>query len=157
MNEYELDQVRVAKLVIVGWIKDWTCATLYQAITSKQNIDMDEVNNFCEKYKFLPSDWFWYFSGKGLAKRSVRKYMFDLNKKLNNALWDTEDNLKRLEYAKYLVKLTSNNIKASSKYTKEDMNKHKTDRRKFIADELTRGAYKEYLQKVNNTHWSMIK
>lgn len=151
------DQLRVAKLVIAGWIKNWNCVTLYQAITGKPRIEMDEVKELCNKYKFLPSDWFWYFGKGGLSFKAVRKYIADLDKKLSDALWDTEDNMKKLGFASYLAKLNGTGVKTSSKFSKEDNKEHAKDRRKFRGTFGTYEAYKEHWRKMNNSDWNTVK
>lgn len=150
MNE---DQLRVAKMVIVAWIKDWSCMTLYQALSGKSKLEEQELKRLCDKYKFLPSDWFWYFK----TPKGIRKYIADLDRKLNNALWDTEDNLKKLKFASYLAKLDGMGIKSSSKYSKEDMNQHKADRRKYIADTLGIGKHTEHWRRMAGTDWNTVK
>jgi hypothetical protein len=145
------DQLRVAKMLVAAWVKDWTCMVLYQALTGKRKIEKEVVDTLCEKYKFLPADWFWYQGAKG-----VRKYVADLNKRLSDALWDTEDNAKKLSFASYIITLDGIGIKSTSKYSREDMNLHKSDRKKFRGT-FTRGAAKEYSQKMNGTHWGTVK
>lgn len=153
MNTTDEDQLKVAKLVIAGWIKDWSCYTLYQAVTGKRKLVEEELKELCSKYKFFPSDWFWFHQNP----KGVRKYVADLDKKLSNALWDTEDNLKKLGFATYLVKLDSMGVKSTTKFDKEDAAKHASDRRKYRADAMTMGKHKEHNQKMNGTHWTTVK
>jgi len=157
METVDEDQLRVAKLVIVGWIKDWNCVALYNAISSKQKVEMKDVEKLCEKYKFLPSDWYWYFGKNGISNKYVRMFISEMDKKLNNALWDTDDNMEKLKFAPYLAKLDATGVKASSKYTKEDRAKYSSNTKKFKAVLLSDGAHKEYNQKMNGTHWTTVK
>jgi len=153
METADEEQLRVAKMVIVAWIKDWSCYTLYQAVSGKRKIEHEDLKALCEKYKFLPSDWFWYHR----RPKGVKKFIADLDRRLNNALWDTEDNMKKLGFASYLVKLDALGIQSSSKYDKEDKAKHAIDRKKFRADVLATGKHKEHAQKMNGTHWTTVK
>jgi len=158
MQKVNEDQIRVAKLVIAGWIKDWSCLTLANAINEKMIGGMGDIKRLHEKYKFLPSDWFWYYnSGGKFTNKYLKKYIADLDRKLNNALWDTEDNLKKLSFATYLAKLNSTNVKSSVKYSKEDKREYEKAKLGAKANSLA-GAYnKEYNQKTNGTHWTTVK
>ena len=147
------DQLKIAKLVIYAWIKDWSCFTLYQSITGQSKIDEEILKNLCNKYKFLPFDWFWYHG----RPKGIKKYIADLDRKLNNALWDTEDNIKKLEFAFYLSKLNGSKIKSSSKYDKKDIAEHNKASRGFKSFVLGQVEHKEHNQKMNNSHWRTAK
>lgn len=151
------DQLRVAKLVIVGWIKDWNCVALYNAISGKQRVEMEDVEKLCEKYKFLPSDWYWYFGKNGISNKYVRMFISEMDKKLSNALWDTDDNMEKLKFAPYLAKLDATGVKASSKYSKEDKAEKEKARRLAVANKLEGEYRKDYAQRMNGTHWTTVK
>jgi hypothetical protein len=158
MQKIDEDQIRVAKLVIVGWVKDWSCLTLINAINEKLVGGMDDINVVCAKYKFLPSDWFWYFGSGGRASaKYLRKYIADLDRKLNNALWDTEDNAKRLSFATYLAKLDSTKVISTAKYSRTDKNEYVKNARGAKANKLAGEYKKEHAQKMNGTHWTTVK
>jgi hypothetical protein len=157
-KQIDEDQLRVAKLVIVGWIKDWSCLTLMSAVSGKLIGGMDDIKKLHAKYKFLPSDWFWFYSKAGQpSSKYLKKYIADLNKKLNDALWDTEDNIKKLSFASYLATLDSTNVKSQSKYSKEDKKEHAKARRGAKGNFLAGVYNKEYAQKMNGTHWTTVK
>jgi hypothetical protein len=158
MQKIDEDQIRVAKLMIVGWIKDWSCMTLINAVNEKLVGNMDDIDAICAKYKFLPSDWFWYFGSRGkTSAKYLRKFVADFDRKLNNALWDTDDNLKRLSFATYLAKLDSTNVKSKTKYNKEDHKEYQKSIRGAKANDLAGRYAKEYSQKMNGTHWTTVK
>jgi len=152
------DQIRVAKLVIVAWIKNFSTANLFNMITEKKLNGIDQIKELTEKYKFLPIDWFWYFGSNGLVSpKPIKKFIADLDIKLNNALWNTEDNVKRLSFATYLAKIDASKCKASSKFSKEDKKVHAKAAKLAKANYLE-GAYrKDYGQKMNGTHWGTVK
>ena len=155
--ENKEDQIRVAKLVIVAWVKNWSCLTLYAAIAGKP-FKFDDIEELHNKYKFIPQHFFWYGTNDGrYFHKPVKKYIADLSKKLSDALWDTEDNLKKLNFASYLISLDSKNIKSSYKYSKEDRAAHHKDRRNFLAKSLGDSAMVEYKQKRNGSHWTTVK
>lgn len=147
------DQLRVAKLVIYGWTKDWSCLALYQAITSKPKMIDEDLQVLSEKYHFIPNHWFWYIN----PNRLVRQYIRDADKKLSDALWDTDDKIKRLSFAERLMSLDCRNVKQSSKFDRPDIYKNDSIRKKYRADTLAIGKHKEYAQKMNGTHWGTVK
>ena len=145
-------QLKLAKMVIYAWIKDWSCLKTYMALAEKPGYDQSELDAFCKEYPFFPHHWLWYKTAKGRFKHQpIRRYIADLNKKLSDALWDTEDNIKKLEFASYLAKQNGFGIKSLSKYDKEDKKEHDKDRRKFIADAMGKGKMKEHSQKMNQS------
>jgi hypothetical protein len=151
------DQIRVAKLVIVAWIKNWDCSTLYNVITGKKLNHTDEAFELNKKYKFLPVNLGWYLGKKSINGKPVRKFIFDLNKKLSDALWDTEDNIKRLSFATYLAKLNAKNLDPTSKYEKSLLNQNYRTKQKLNWIKKEMEYHKEYNQKMNGTHWGTVK
>ncbi len=156
--ENKEDQIRVAKLVIVGWIKNWNCITLFSAITGKFEFSEDDIQETYNKYKFLPQQTFWYKTTNGAyIKQYVKRYISDLNTKLSNALWDTKDNVKKLAFAEFLITLDSKNITVSKKYNKPDASTHAKENRAYKSNMMARSQIKEFNQKMNNTHWGSVK
>jgi len=149
----EEDQLKTAKMVIAGWIKDWSCLTLYQSLSGKLRFSEEEMEKLCNKYKFLPAHYFWYV-GK---PKFVRTFIADFDKKLSDALWDTEDNMKKLKFAEYLAKLDSTGVKAQSKYSKADKAERDSIKRKYRATVMKAATVKEHAQKMNGTHWRTVK
>jgi hypothetical protein len=158
MQKIDEDQMRVAKLLIAGWIKDWSCLTLMNAINEKMVGGMGDIERLHSKYKFLPSDWFWFYNKGGkLASKYLKKYVADLDMRLNNALWDTEDNMKKLAFASYLTTLDSTNVRSKSKYSKDDKKAYVKAIKGNIANRLSVKHEREFNQKMNGTHWTTIK
>jgi hypothetical protein len=158
MENVDEEQLKVAKMVIVGWIKDWSCLTTYYAITGRRFYHFNEMQETCEKYPFLPSHWLWYATKTGkISNKPIRKYIADINKKLSDALWDTEDNMKKLEFAPYLAKLKSKDVKTSAKYSKEDIAEKRKTINEYVAKQHSYWGGKIENQKLNGTHWTTVK
>ena len=154
----EEKQLKAAKMLIVGWIKDWSCVTTYHAISGNRYYIPSQAKEVFEEYPFLPSHWLWYTDRKGkVANKSIRRYVADLNKKLSDALWDTEDNMKKLEFAPYLAGLKSKDIEISRKYNREDANEYARTILSYRSKAIGDQELKEYHQKANGTHWKTVK
>jgi hypothetical protein len=156
-KQIDEDQLRVAKLLIAGWVKNWSCLTLFNVITGDRLRTIKQVEELQQKYKFLPSDWFWYFGKNGFSHKEIKKFIADFDRKLSNALWDTEDNLKKLSFASYLATLDSTGIKASSKYNRQEKAENEKAIRGAKGNYIAGVYNKEYGQKMNGTHWNTVK
>jgi hypothetical protein len=154
----EEKQLKLAKMVIYAWIKDWSCLKTYMILAEKKGYTQKEAEEFCKQYPFFPSDWLWYMNSKGrFTHQPIRRYIADLNKKLSDALWDTEDNIKKLEFAKYLIKLDGTGLKIKTKLDKEGKKMSRINSREYIAIQQQYWKSKEDNQKLNGTHWKTVK
>jgi hypothetical protein len=154
----ENDQLKVAKMMIYGWIKDWSCLTTYLTIAEKQRFFYPEFEEFCKKYPFFPAHWLWYKSASGRYKaQPIRRFIADLDKKLSDALWDTDDKMKKLKYADYLVKLNASDVKIKTKLDKEAKKMAVKNNREYVAIQQAYWQGKEDAQKHNGTHWTTVK
>jgi hypothetical protein len=153
-----MEELKIAKMMIYGWIKDWSCLTLMQAIKGDSKVNMAYVNHMCEKYPFLPSHVSWYYlsNGKGVSKY-IKKYIADADRRLNDALWDTEDNMKKLDLAHKLLKLNGNKLQPKSRFSNADRQEMRKSRKEYQAKQMEYSAVKEYAQKMNGTHWGTVK
>ena len=151
-------QLKLAKMVIYAWIKDWSCLKTYMILAEKKGYNQIEAEEFCKQYPFFPSDWLWYMSAKGkFTHQPIRRYIADLNKKLSDALWDTEDNMKKLEFAPYLAKLKSKDVKTSAKYSAKDIAEKRKTINEYVATQHSYWGGKIENQKLNGTHWTTVK
>ena len=149
---------KAAKLLIYAWIKDWPLRTLYDAITEKssKNFSDEEIKKFSNKYSFMPSDHKLYIFNKGRGV-SVKKFMFDNYKKINDILWDTEDNLKKLEYWVYFKNKKCESVMPSSKYNTKERNEKRVTSKNYVGYVQSKMHYREIFDKSSGHHWFTVK
>lgn len=153
-----LNTEKAAKLLIVAWIKEWPMRTLLDAIREKQSNDLtqEETQKFAEEYQFMPKN-LWVYISHGGNGMSAKKFMFDNYRKINDKLWDTTDNLKRLEHWVYFANKKCPNAKASKNYAVEDQNEKNKARKDYSAFVKSRKHYKEIFDKSSGHHWFTVK
>ena len=153
-----LNTEQAAKMLIVAWIKDWTMRTLLDSIDGKSSkeITQERIDDCHNKYQFMPNILHIYVSKKGRGML-VRSYVSYLSKKLNDALWDTDDNLKKLTFFSYIQTLKAKELGSMSRFTKNEMKELLNDRKDYREGQAgycqSRNAYK--LQR--KTNWFQIK
>ena len=145
-------------MLIVGWVKNWTMRVLLDSIDGKSNqeVTQERIDNFHNKYAFMSNNLHIYISNKGKGML-VRAYVPHLSKKLNDALWDTNDNLKKLNFFSYVQTLNSTNIGNLSRFDKKDLKELLKERKDYRENQAgyiqSRVAFK--LRK--NTNWFTVK
>jgi hypothetical protein len=147
-----------AKMLIVGWVKNWSIRTVLNAIREKDSnkISDEEISDFHKQYPFMPQN-IWLYLSHGGAGTPVRKFMYDNYRKVNDALWDTDDNKIRLSFAKYLASKKCPNIKPSSAYTKKDKVEHQKAIKAYNNNVISMTHYKEIMHKSSGHDWFTVK
>ena len=149
---------QAAKMLIVGWVKNWTMRTVFGAIQEKNadKINDETMLEFHNQYPFMPKN-IWLYLSNGGTGTPVRKFMYDNYRKVNDALWDTDDNKKRLEFAKYLALKKCLNIKPSSAHTKEEKYQKQKATKSYHNSVKSMIHYKEIMHKSGGHDWFTIK
>jgi len=147
-----------AKMLIVGWVKNWSMRTTLNAIREKNSdkITDEEIANFHNQYPFMPKNIWLYLSNGGMGT-PVRKFMYDNYRKVNDALWDTDDNKVRLSFWKYLASKKCPNILPSSAYTKEEKLERQKATKAFNNNVISMMHYKEITHKSSGHDWFTVK
>lgn len=153
-----MNKEQAAKMLIVGWVKNWNMRTVLNAITEKNsdNINDEEILNFHNKYAFMPKNIWAYLSHRGSGV-PVRKFIYDNYRKLNDALWDTDDNKVRLSFASYLISKKCQDVNSSSLYEKEDKDKNRKATRDYSGFVKSKAHYKDIFDKSSGHHWFTVK
>jgi len=141
------DKKKAAEFYIVAWVKDWRLHTYLSAINAK-DIRYEDVH---KHYPWMPDKTHFYFKDQmirawtGMAMRSI-----------NNKLWDTDDNKKRLSLAKQIENWTSDVVKKSTSERRDayEIRKHKIQRRQTG---LGYKASVETMRRGSGTHWNVVK
>jgi hypothetical protein len=147
-----------AKMLIVGWVKNWSMRTVLNAVREKNSdkISDEEILEFHNQYPFMPKNIWLYLSNHGVGT-PVRKFMYDNYRKVNDALWDTDDNKVKLSFAKYLASKKCPDIKPSSAYTKQEKNEHQKTLKSFANNARSMAHYKEIMHKSSGHDWFTVK
>lgn len=153
-----LNTEKAAKMLIVGWVKDWTMRVLLDSIDGKssEGITQERIDNCHKQFPFMSDNLHIYVAKKGKGML-VRSYVSFLSKKLSDALWDTDDNLKKLSFFSYAQNLKADNIGNLSRFSKSDMKELLDQRKDYRTAQAgyfhSRNAFK--LQR--NTNWFTVK
>jgi len=146
-----------AKYFIVAWIKDWSMRTLIDAMDEKHGHITDErLEKLTQQFPFLPSNINWYICKKG-AGHKLKAAMPDIDKKLNDALWDAKDNEQRLSFYTYVMKLKTNKAVHTRKYNSVDQKQHNKEFRENNAAFDSYKLSRAYFKKCQGRDWFTVK
>lgn len=87
----------------------------------------------------------------------VRSYVSYLSKKLNDALWDTDDNAKKLSFSPYIQTLKAKEINNLSRFSKKDMKELLDDRKDYREAQAGYFQSRTAYRLRQNTDWLTIK
>lgn len=149
---------KAAKMLIVGWVKNWSIRVVFNSIIEKcpKHLDENMILEFHNKYPFMPKNMWLYLSNGG-SGTPVRKFMYDNYRKVNDAFWDTNDNTKRLNYWEYLASKKCPNLKPSSAYTKQEKMEHAKALKAYANNTRSMAQYKEIMNKSSGHNWFTVK
>ncbi len=146
-----------AKYFIVAWVKNWTMRTLINALDGESGFVSDErLKKLTDQYPFLPSNVNWYIckNGKGLHTKIA---MPDIDKKLNNALWDAKDNQARLDLHKYVMKMKTNKVIHTRKFESKDQIENNKALRESKSEYESYKLSRAYFKKCQGRDWFTVK
>ena len=148
-----------AKMLIVGWIKNWTMHTLLDAIDGKsieRYIEQPRIDALVKEFPFMPSKRNWYYLA-GNKGAYVRKFVHDTYPKLSNALWDTEDNMKKLAFHTYVMSVKAGAIEPGKKYSRADYLEKLSDTRKYRQSVMSEVVSRDIFVKASGHDWNTVK
>lgn len=152
-----LDKEKAAKMFIVGWVKNWNMRTLLDVLDEKPGkINEERVLEAVKYFPFLPSYIGWYISGRGGGSH-IRKFTHDRYPKLSNALWDTEDNAKKLAFHTYLLTATAGEVVPSSKFTQKERSERAKNGRDYRASIVGYQISRDIFKKAQKGSWTTVK
>ena len=147
-----------AKMLIVGWIKNWNMHTMIDALDEKSSerfITQERVDAMVKDFPFMPAEKSWYY-GKFGHGSYVRKFVHDAYPKLSNALWDTEDNMKKLAFHTYVMSVKAGDIRPGRKYSKEDMKQKITTSRHYRQSMASECVSRDIFKKSSKHNWGTV-
>jgi hypothetical protein len=142
------DKEKAAQYFIVAWVKNWKITTYLSAI-GVQDLDYEKIHDL---YSWMPDEKnrHYYF------KTDVRAWCALAMNVINNKLWDTDDNAKRLALAKRVENWDSTGVKQSRRYVK-DAREHTRDMRETRRAGLTHKVSMETMRRGGGHHWNVVK
>ena len=142
------DKEKAAQYFIVGWVKNWK---IYTYITAIGVGDMD-YKKIHDVYPWMPTkdDMHYYF------KTDVRAWCALAMRSINDKLWDTDNNKKRLSLAKRVEHWDSTGTKQSTSHRK-DVREHRIDMRNARLTGLGHKASVDAMRRGSGTHWRVVK
>jgi hypothetical protein len=141
------DKKKAAEFYIVAWVKDWRFHTYLAAINAK-DIRFEDVH---KRYPWMPDKTHFYFKDQ-----MIRAWTGMAMRPINNKLWDTDDNKKRLSLAKQVEHWTADKVNQST------AEKHDAyERRRYLMQDrqtiLSNKVSVETMRKGNGHHWNVVK
>lgn len=142
------EKEKAAQYFIVGWVKNWTIQTYLSAVGLRDS-DYSKIHDL---YPWMPDDQnkHYYF------KTDIRAWCALAMNAINNKLWDTDDNNKRLALAKHIERWDSTGVKPSTRHVK-DAREHTQDMRKTRQAGLTHKVSMETMRRGGGHHWNVVK
>lgn len=146
-----------AKFLIVAWVKDWPLRTLLDTITNTRGeVTEDRIALARQSFLFLPMHIHWYVCAHG-AGASTRRFVADGFPRLNDALWDADDNKGRLELSSRVETLDASDIRMSRQLSRDGvaaMRKAKSEFGRTMGSyRLSREAFKTHQRSA----WNVCK
>lgn len=148
-----------AKMLIVGWIKNWTMHVMIDALDGRsidRYIEQPRVDNLVKDFPFMPSEKSWYYGCSGQGSY-VRKFVHDMYPKLSNALWDTEDNMKKLGFHTYVMSVKAGADRPRTKYSKADRLEKRRNTNQYRQSIVSERVSREIFVKAGKHNWSTVK
>jgi len=141
------DKKKAAEFYIVAWVKDWRFHTYLAAIGAK-DIRFEDVH---KHYPWMPNKTHFYFKDQ-----LIRAWTGMAMRVINNKLWDTDDNKKRLSLAKQIENWTSD--KVDQKTTeKQDYRERKRALMQNRQSGLAHKTSIETMRRGSGHHWNVVK
>jgi hypothetical protein len=103
----------------------------------------------------MPSVRNWYYVGGGKGAY-VRKFVHDVYPKLSNALWDTEDNTKKLAFHTYVMSVKAKDAQPKTKYNKTDRLEKRRDDNKYRQSIASEVVSRDIFKKSSKHNWSTV-
>lgn len=140
------DKKKAAEFFIVAWVKDWRMKTYLQAIGFDGNFeDVHEI------YPWMPDQRHFY-----IKDQLIRAWTGMAMRAINDKLWDTEDNKKRLALAMQIENWDSDKV---SKKTSErqDANQRRSYLMKNRQSGIQHKLSVETMRRGSGHHWGVVK
>lgn len=141
------DKNKAAEFYIVAWVKDWRFHTYLEAIGAK-DIKYEDVHTH---YPWMPDNTHFYFKDQ-----MIRAWTGMAMRAINNRLWDTDDNKKRLSLAKQIENWTSDTVIQSTS-ERQDLYEHRKALMQNRQIGLGHKASIETMRRGNGHHWNVVK
>lgn len=142
------DKQKAAEYFIVAWVKDWRMQTYLEAIGFDG--DFEDVH---ELYPWMPT-------GKNIhymiKNQLVRAWTALAMRSINDKLWDTDDNKKRLKLAKQIEAWDADKADATSQH-KLDVAERRRARNHQRAHDIGYHASVALMRKGNGHDWKTVK
>jgi hypothetical protein len=147
-----------AKMLLVGWVKNWTMRTLLGVLCDEVTHKLDDefVERCVKNFPFMPSHHYWYAAqhGNGLE---IRRFVAEAYPKLSERLWELDDYKDCLKYAEYVQKQKAGNIKAQTKYGQKEKSQRAKEVRHYRASIIGYRESRKAFQKHQRSSWTTVK
>ena len=143
------DKTKAAQYYIVAWVKDWRMSTYLKAIGASE-LKYEEIHSI---YPWLPTEKDAHMYHKDCI---IRGWTGRAMKEINNRLWDTDDNSKRLKIAKQVEQWDSTGVKDGTLH-KQDAYEHRRDRLQNQQSGMQHKVSVSAMRKGNGHHWGVCK
>lgn len=141
------DKKKAAEYFVVAWVKDWRIQTYLEAIGARQ-VDYDKIHDI---FPWMPIESHMYFKNQ-----LIRAWTSMAMKSINDKLWDTDDNKKRLALAKQIENWSSDKLRLSSLSSSEAHDRRKS-KKEYAANRLGYKLSVATMRRGQGTQWNVVK
>ena len=147
-----------AKMLLVAWVKNWTMRTLLGILynDTRHELNQEFADDCAKNFPFMPNHIYWYASHGG-AGLEVRRFVAEVYPKLNDRLWDLKDPKDCLKHAEYVQKQKAKDIRAKTKYGREEIAVRAKERREYRASNIGYRQSREAFKKYGRSAWTTVK
>ena len=143
------DKEKAAQYFIVAWVKNWKLQTYLSAI----GVFTMDYEKICELYPWMPSgkNIHYYFKNS-----DVRAWCALAMRGINDKLWDTDDNAKRLGLAKHIERWDAALAVPPARHTRDA----KENASAVMKNRQASLGYKvsvETMRRGSGRHWGVVK
>lgn len=143
------EREKAAQYFIVGWVKNWQIKTYLSAL-GVHAMKYEEIHDL---YPWLPDEKNKHYYFKNI---SIQAWCARAMKEINDKLWDTDNNAKRLSLAKRIEHWDSTGVHELSRHVK-DASEHTRDMRENRQASLAHKVSVATMRRGNGYHWGVVK
>ena len=141
------DRKKAAEFFVVAWVKDWQIQTYLEAIGAKGK----PIEEITSAYPWMPSKMNYYRSAV-----YIRSIMSRYMRPINDALWDTKDDMAKLKFAKKISEWVSDKY-IETKYDKEKRQELNKSYQAMAMTTTVNAMEIEKRRKSSGHHWNVCK
>lgn len=141
------DKKKAAEYFVVAWVKDWRMKTYLSAIGA-QDLDHDKIH---DHFPWMPIETHYYF-----VNQLIRAWTSMAMRPINDKLWNTDDNKKRLSLATQIENWSSDKKNMSDR-SRDEAKERRQEMKRYAANRLGYKLSVATMRRGQGTQWNVVK